>query len=91
MSSWAASSSSRAERASVEEGAARRELGLLAEQSDAGAGVQAHFAVVGTVETGEDFHQRRLAHAVWADEPDALAGEQLEADVLEERPLVETA
>ena len=59
----------------VEEGAARREVGLLAQQGDAGAGVQAHLAVVGPVEAGQDAQQRRLADAVGADQADALAGE----------------
>ena len=91
MSSWAASSSSRAVLASVEEGAAGGEVGLLAQQGDAGAGVEAHVAVVGPVEAGEQAQQRGLADAVGADEADALAGVQLEADVLEQRPFVEAA
>ena len=74
-----------------EQRSARSEIGLLAEQGDAGAGVQAHLAVVGLVEAGEEPHEGRLADAVGTDQADALAGVQLEADVLEQRPLVEAA
>ena len=75
----------------VEEGAARREVGLLPQKRDAGAGVQADLAGVGPVEAGEDAHERGLADAVGPDEADALAGVQLEAEVLEQRPRVEAA
>ena len=55
------------------------------------AGVEAEVAVVGLVEAGQQAEQRGLAGAVGADEADALAGVQLEADVLEQRPFVEAA
>src|SRR5262249_14229207 len=71
----------------LEEGAAGGELRHLAQEGGAGAGVAADLAGVGPVEPGEDLHQRRLADAVGADEADALAGEQLEADVREQGPL----
>ena len=71
----------------VEEGAAGGELGLLLQQGDAGAGVQADLAVVGPVEAGQQPQQRGLADAVGTDQADALAGVQLEADVLEQRAL----
>ena len=57
---------------------------LLAEERDAGAGVETDVAGVGPIEAGEDLHQRRLAAAVGADQTDALAGEKLEAEVVEE-------
>ena len=74
-----------------EQGSAGGEVRLLAQQGHARAGVEAHVAVVGLVEAGQDAHQRGLADAVGADEADALAGVQLEADVLEQRPCVEAA
>ncbi len=76
MSSWAASISSRALLGLVEQGAASANSGLLPQQADAGAGVQADFAVVGAVESGEDAQQRGLAGPVGADQSDALAMEQ---------------
>ena len=74
-----------------EQGAAGGEVRLLAQQGHARAGVQADVAVVGLVEAGQQAQQRGLAGAVGADQADALAGVQLEADVLEQRPLVEAA
>ena len=74
-----------------EESTAGSEVRLLAQQGDARAGVEAHLAVVGLVEAGQQAHQRGLADAVGADQADALAGVQLEADVLEQRPRVEAA
>ena len=65
--------------------------GCCCKQRDAGAGVQADLAGVGLVEAGEDAQQRRLADAVGADQADALAGVQLEAEVLEQRVGVEAA
>ena len=91
MSSWAATSSSRAVRASSKRERPGCELRLLPEQGDAGAGVEADLAVVGPVEAGEDAQQRRLADAVGPDQADALAGVQLEADVLKQRAFVEAA
>src|SRR5262245_26239015 len=74
-----------------EESAVRLEQRLLAQQTDAGAGMQADLAVVRAVESGQDAQQRRLAGAVGTDEADTLAGLKLETDILEERPLVEAA
>src|SRR5437762_13068593 len=74
-----------------EQRSARFENGLLAQQSDSGAGVLTDVADVGLVEAGEDTQQRRLAHAVRADQADALAGAELETDIFEERSFVETS
>ena len=40
-------------------------------------------ALVGTVEAGEDVDERRLAGAVWSDQPDDLVTVQLERDALQ--------
>src|SRR5260370_1103314 len=76
---------------SMQTGAAGRERGRWPKQADAGAGMEAHLALVGPVEVGEQTQQSGLAGAVGADQADALAGMDLEADVLEQRSLVETA
>src|SRR5947209_3058881 len=57
----------------------------------AGPGVQSALAVVGPVEPGEQAQQGGLAHAVGPDQADALAGVELEADVLKQRPFVKPA
>src|SRR5579884_737417 len=75
----------------VEERPTGSEFGKLAQQPNAGAGMEANFTVIGPIEAGEELQQRRLADAVGPDEADALAGEQLEADILKQRPLVEAA
>ena len=72
-----------------EERPAGRKLGMLFEEHRLGAGMQADVAGIGRVLPGEDSHQRGLARAVGPDEADALAVEQLEAQVLEERPAIE--
>ena len=69
----------------VEERAAGGELGDLRQQAEARAGVQRDLAGVGFVQPGEDAQQRRLAGPVGADEPDPLAGVDLELDALEQR------
>ena len=46
-------------------------------------------AGVGLLEAGEDAQQRGLAGPVGADQPDALAGAQVEGQVGEQRPWAE--
>ena len=74
-----------------EHGAAGLPLGLLLEQADAGAGVEADVAVVGPILPGEQAQQSRLADAVRPNQADAVASEDLEADPGKQRPLVEAA
>ena len=57
---------------------ARREFGLLPEQADPDARPDEEVAVIGPVVAGQELHQRRLAGAVGPDQPDPLAGEDLE-------------
>jgi hypothetical protein len=73
----------------VEQGTASLERLILFEQEGAGARVQADVAGVRGVLAGQDAHERRLAGAVRADEPDALAVVKLEGQVVEQRPAVE--
>jgi hypothetical protein len=65
------------------------EVGVLLEQADAGAGVQAGFAVIGLIETGQKPEHCRLAGAVGPDQAHTVAAMQLEGNILEERALVE--
>jgi hypothetical protein len=74
----------------IEQGAAWRELGLLAEKADARPGVQAGTADVRLIEAREDLQERCLADSVRANEPDPLPGVQLEADIPKERPAIKT-
>src|SRR5262245_23136031 len=67
------------------------ELRLLPQQADASARVQADITLVGPVEASEQAQQRCLAGAIGPDQADAFPGVDLEANVLEQRPLVEAA
>ena len=62
-----------------------REIGLLPEQADPDAGPDEQVAVIGLIAAGQDPHQRGLAGAVGADQPDPLARADLERQVHEDR------
>ena len=62
---------------------------LLLQEPDAAAGAQGHHALVGQVDAGEDPQQRGLAGSIAPHEPHPLALIKLEADALEEGPVVE--
>ena len=75
----------------LEERPASREHGPLLEECRPRPGVIAHLARVGIVEPGEDAQQRGFADAVRPDQADALAGIELDVQLLEERARVEAA
>ncbi len=68
-----------------------REFGLLPEQADADAGPDVEVAVIGLIAAGQQPHQRGLARAVGADQPDPLARADLERQVDEDRIAGDTA
>jgi hypothetical protein len=63
------------------ERAAGLKLRLLPEQNNAGAGMQAHFAVVRLIQTSQQTQQGRLADAIGPDQTDALAGVKFETEI----------
>jgi hypothetical protein len=67
------------------------ELRLLAEQGDASAGMEANLSIIRPVEAGEKAQERCLAHAVGANQANALAGVKLEPKILEEGAFVKAA
>src|SRR5579884_2020056 len=69
----------------------RSELGLLTQKGHAGAGVQADFAIIRSVEAGQNAEQGGLAGAIGADQAGTLPGVELEAEILEQRAFIEAA
>ncbi len=61
------------------------EVDLLPQQAHPDAGPDEEPAVIGLIEAGQDLHQRGLAGAVGADQPDPLAGADLEFQLAEDR------
>src|SRR5262245_20134241 len=51
--------------------------------------VQAHVAAIRRVQPGKNLHERRLAGAIWTDQPNPLAVEQLEGNAFKQRPAIE--
>jgi hypothetical protein len=74
-----------------EQRAADLKFRILMKNRRSRAGVEANLAHVGMIEAGEDVQQRRLARAVGTHQADAVAGLQLEADLVEERISMESA
>jgi hypothetical protein len=67
----------------------RREFGLLFQKRNAHDGRSLDLPAVGLIKAGEDLHQRGLAAAVGADEPDAFATAHVKGDVPEDRIAIE--
>jgi hypothetical protein len=73
----------------VDDGALVVELRVLREVADLGALGDGDDAGVGNNFAGEDFEECRLAGAVGADEPEALALFDIEAEAVKDDPLAE--
>ncbi len=69
----------------VDQRLAGREIGLLPQQADPDPGPDEQVAVIGLIPAGQDLHERGLAGAVGPDQPDPLAGANLERQVHEDR------
>jgi len=65
------------------------EVVLLGEVSDFEVAASFDGAIVGMLETGEDFEESGFACAVWAEEADALVGVEAEGEVGEESAMAE--
>src|SRR5207302_7866583 len=67
-----------------EHGAGRGATDFLREVADRDAAVAAHLPAVGLLETGQEAAERRLADAIWSDQPDPLVGDETPGEVREE-------
>jgi hypothetical protein len=72
------------------QGSAWLEYRLLLQQCCPRAGMKTHFTHVRLVVAGQDAEQCRFAYPVRSDQANALSGVELEADLLEQRPFIET-